>query len=159
MGVSGALAVVPLPTDRLDELLELCREHAAYERAEFREDGQVDRWRAALGADVPALHAWAALDGDRMCGFMTATTDFATWSARRFAYLDCLYLRAEHRGRGFGRMFFDRLVAFAREQGCGWLEWQTPVDNATGIGFYEHLGARSRAKQRFTYEVEGREAR
>lgn len=156
--MSQGVEVVPLALARLDELLQLCREHAAYERAEFREDGQVERWRVALSGPAPSLHAWMALDDGRPCGFMTVTTDFATWSARRFAYMDCLYLREPYRGRGVGRLFFDRLLEFARDERCEWVEWQTPVENELGIGFYEHMGARSKVKARFTYDVTEREA-
>lgn len=156
--MSTTLEVAPVTADRLDQLLDLCREHAAYEKAPFHDDGQVDRWRSALAGPTPALHAWMVLDDGHPCGFMTVTTDFATWSARRFAYLDCLYLRDEYRGRGAGRLLFDRLHEFARAEGCDWVEWQTPVDNELGIGFYEHMGARSKLKARFTYEVPGREA-
>ena len=156
--MSAGVRVAPITADDLDVLVELCREHAVYERAVFVEDGQVERWRDALFGPRPALHAWLATDGDEPAGFMTVTTDFATWSARRFAYMDCLFLREPYRGKGIGRRFFERLEEFARTQGCGWVEWQTPVDNELGIGFYERMGATSKVKARFSYEVEGREA-
>lgn len=57
------IEVRPIEPGDLDALLELCREHAAYEKAEFRENGQVERWRAALFSEPPALHGWMALDG------------------------------------------------------------------------------------------------
>ena len=155
--MSHEIEVAPITADHLDALLALCREHAAYENAEFRDDGQVERWRSAMFGPTPAVHAWLALEDGEPCGFMTVTTDFATWSARRFAYLDCLYLREPARGRGVGRLFFDRLEDFARAQGCEWVEWQTPPDNETGIGFYGHLGARSKLKARFTFEVKAGE--
>ncbi|MCP9986105.1 GNAT family N-acetyltransferase [Streptomyces sudanensis] len=157
MGVKHDIEVRPIEPGDLDALLELCREHAAYEKAEFRENGQVERWRAALFSEPPALHGWMALDGGRPCGFMTVTTDFATWSAERFAYMDCLYLQEPYRGRGIGRMFLDRLREFSVAQGCGWAEWQTPTDNELGIGFYRRMGAGAKTKIRFHYAVGGRD--
>ncbi|MBM7495839.1 MULTISPECIES: GNAT family N-acetyltransferase [Oerskovia] len=138
-------------------LLELCREHAAYENAEFHDDGHVGRWKSALFAEPAALHGWIAIEDGEACGFMTATTDFATWSARRFAHMDCLYIREPFRGRGVGRLFLEQLRAFATAQGCDWAEWQTPPDNELGIGFYERMGAVSKPKRRFTYETRGRD--
>lgn len=148
--------VRPIEPDQLPDLLELCREHAAYERAGFRESGQVERWRAALFGDRPVLHGWVAVDGGgRLCGYMTATIDFATWGAEPFAYLDCLYLREPYRGSGLGRAFFERLRGFAAARGCARVEWQTPPDNELGIGFYRRMGATDRPKARFSYDVDG----
>lgn len=147
------IEVRPIEPGQLDALLELCREHAAYEKADFRENGQVERWRAALFANPPALHGWVATDAGKPCGFMTATTDFATWGAERFAYMDCLYIQEGYRGAGIGRMFLERLREFARARECGWAEWQTPPDNELGIGFYQRMGATAKTKFRFHYDV------
>lgn len=147
------IEVRPIGPGQLDSLLALCREHAAYEKADFHENGQVERWRSALFGPSPVLHGWLATDGGEPCGFMTVTTDFATWSAERFAYMDCLYIRERYRGTGIGRVFLDRLREFSRDRGCGWAEWQTPVDNELGIGFYRHMGAGAKTKIRFHYDI------
>lgn len=140
----------------LDALLALCREHAEYEKADFRENGQVERWRAALFSEPAALHGWIATDDGEPCGYMTVTVDFATWSAAPFAYLDCLYLREPYRGMGLGRTFLDRLREFAVARRCGWAEWQTPPDNELGVGFYRRMGAAAKPKVRFHWDVVGR---
>ncbi|HWO68126.1 MAG TPA: GNAT family N-acetyltransferase [Umezawaea sp.] len=137
----------------LDALLELCREHAAYENADFRENGQVERWRSALFSERGALHGWVALDGGEPCGYMTATVDFATWSAEPFVYMDCLYLRKPYRRLGLGRTFLEVLREFSTARGCGWAEWQTPPDNELGIGFYRRMSATATPKVRFHYDV------
>lgn len=151
--MSHDVTVQPIEPGHLDALLELCREHAAYEKADFRENGQVERWRSALFSEQPVLHGWMATDGGEPCGFMTVTTDFATWSAERFAYMDCLYIRELYRGMGIGRMFLKRLQEFSIAHGCGWAEWQTPPDNELGVGFYQRMGARTKVKLRFHYDV------
>lgn len=140
--------------DDLDDLLDLCREHAAYEGSSFREDGQVERWRRALFDDQPPLlFGWVAVDDSSICGFMSVTVDFATWSARRFAYMDCLYIRDTHRGRGLGAEFLSSLRDFGASQQCEWAEWQTPPLNELGIGFYRHMEATSLPKVRFRYDL------
>lgn len=73
--------VQPIEARHLDALLGLCREHAAYESAEFSEAGQVDSWHAALFATPPAVYCWLAIADGQPCGFMTVTVDFATWTA------------------------------------------------------------------------------
>lgn len=137
----------------LPELVELCRLHAAYEGCPYREDGQAERLAEALFGTPARLHGWVVETPDRanagLDGYMTATIDFATWSARPFLHLDCLYLRDTARRAGNGRALMERLQAFARERGLGEIQWQTPPDNALGIGFYERIGASARPKLRF----------
>jgi ribosomal protein S18 acetylase RimI-like enzyme len=154
--MSSDILVQPIESRHLDALLELCREHAAYEKADFRENGQVERWHSALFSDPATLYGWIATDGGEPCGFMTVTIDYATWSAEPFAYMDCLYLQQPYRGMGLGRIFLDRLREFSVAHRCGWAEWQTPPDNELGIGFYRRMGARAKAKLRFTYDADVR---
>lgn len=155
--MSRGLLVRPIEPGDLGALLALCREHAAYEKAGFTDDGQVERWRTALFADR-VLHGWVAADGGALCGYMTATIDFATWGAEPFAYMDCLYLREEYRGLGLGRAFLERLRGFAVDNRCVRVEWQTPPDNDLGIGFYRRIGAEAKPKARFTYDPVARSA-
>jgi len=153
--MSRDITVQSIEPCHLDALLALCREHAVYEKADFRENGQVERWRSALFSEQAALHGWIATDGAEPCGFMTVTIDYATWSAEQFAYMDCLYLREPYRGIGLGRTFLERLREFSVVNRCGWAEWQTPPDNELGVGFYRRMGATAKSKVRFHYDVVG----
>jgi GNAT superfamily N-acetyltransferase len=158
MGVTPSLRVRPQvrPIERPDlpDLLGLCREHAAYEKADFHDDGQVERWEDALFGPDPVLHCWLARDGRVPCGFMSVTVDYATWDARTFAHMDCLFVREPYRGSGLGRVFLETLERFCVERGHRAAQWQTPPDNELGIGFYRAMGATERPKLRFTYAVE-----
>lgn len=152
--MSGGIQVRPIEADHLEALLELCREHAEYEQADFKDDGQIERWRSALAVERPPFHGWIATADGQPCGFMTVTVDYATWRAEPFVYMDCLYLRELYRGAGLGRTFLDILRRFAIEHRCGWAEWQTPVDNELGIGFYRHMGVTAKPKLRFFFDVD-----
>jgi GNAT superfamily N-acetyltransferase len=154
--MSGDIQVQPIEPRHLDALLALCREHAAYEKADFRENGQVERWRAALFSEPAVLYGWVATDGGDPCGFMTATIDYATWTAEPFAYMDCLYIREPYRGLGVGRTFLARLRDFCVARRCRSAEWQTPVDNDLGVGFYLRMGAKAMPKARFCYDITAR---
>lgn len=141
----------PVTATDLPELVELCRLHAVYEGAEYADTGQADRLCAAFFDMPPALYGWVvdAAGGRGLDGYMTAVVEFATWPARPFVYMDCLYLREAARGRGLGRRFMATLAAFARDSGYGEIQWQTPPNNTLGIGFYRRIGARPRDKVRF----------
>ena len=59
----------------------------------------------------------------------------------RDRYLEDLYIKPEHRGKGYGRKVLQKLAQIAVERGCGRLEWWCLDWNATSITFYKTLGA------------------
>ncbi len=135
--------------DHAARLSPLCAARAAYERCDFVAQGHVERLQAALA--MGRVQAWwleQSGQGDAV-GYASVTLDWATLAAQPFAHLDCLYLSESARGHGAGRLLVDAAIRFAREQGCRTLQWQTPHWNTGAIHFYQRLGARSQAKQRF----------
>jgi ribosomal protein S18 acetylase RimI-like enzyme len=133
----------------IGNLIELCRQHAAYEGSEYVETDQPSRLEHALFDARPSLYGWLVVQKGEACGFMTATIDFATWTARPFVHMDCLYLREHVRRLGAGRALISALRQFAKQNDCDLIQWQTPVDNELGIRFYDRIGAMSKSKLRF----------
>lgn len=84
---------------------------------------------------------------------MTATIDFATWTAEPFVHMDCLYLRPSVRRLGMGRALITTLREFAVHHQCTVIQWQTPPSNQLGIDFYNSIGATNKLKLRFFLEV------
>jgi GNAT superfamily N-acetyltransferase len=135
-------------------LAPLCADHAAYERLPYNAAGHTQRLRAALASRQ--LHAWLLLDGEGgdAVGYASATLDFSTLSGQGFAHMDCLYLAPAARGQGGGLALVLAVQAFARQQGCTTLQWQTPVWNVDAMRFYARLGANASPKQRYTLALD-----
>lgn len=129
----------------------LAAEHADYERSVARPD--VHALAAALDAAPPRLRVWIAEADGYPVGYAAATEDFSTWRAEGFLHLDCLFVRAAHRGHGLGAGLFRRVRSHAHECGIAALEWQTPTWNADAIRFYERMGGAHTLKARFTLNV------
>lgn len=102
-------------------------------------------------ADEATLEEWifdrrraevlfAVLDGEEI-GFALFFHNFSTFLGRAGLYLEDLYIRPEHRGRGYGRAILQKLAAIAVERGCGRMEWWCLDSNTPSIGFYRSLGA------------------
>lgn len=139
----------------LARLVTLCAEHAEYEKLSYSDNGQQQRLQAALFSTPARLFIWVvADDNDDLHGYLSATIDYSTWSAAPFVYMDCLYLSAALRGHGIGKQLMKTLIEFAEQQQCTEIQWQTPPDNQLGIGFYQHIGAASLSKIRFTLRQE-----
>ena len=72
-----------------------------------------------------------ALEDGAEVGFALFFHNFSTFLGRAGLYLEDLYVRPEHRGKGYGKALFRQLAAIAAERGCG----------RPSIGFYKSLGA------------------
>ncbi len=75
-------------------------------------------------------------------GFALFFHTYSTFLGRPGLYLEDLYVRPEHRGRGVGLKLLAHLAGLAEERGCGRLEWSVLNWNESAVGFYDNLGAR-----------------
>jgi GNAT superfamily N-acetyltransferase len=83
----------------------------------------------------------AEWDGEP-AGFALWFYTFSTFKGRHGIYLEDIYVRPAHRGRGIGRALLARLARRCAAEDLGRLEWAVLNWNAPSIAFYERLGAR-----------------
>lgn len=74
-------------------------------------------------------------------GFALFFHNFSTFLGRSGLYLEDLYVKPEHRGKGYGKALFRALARIARDRGCGRMEWWCLDWNRPSIDFYLSLGA------------------
>jgi GNAT superfamily N-acetyltransferase len=132
------------PATRADVPLvrELIEGLAEYERLRHEcraTDELLDE--ALFGARAYAEVVIAESDGVP-AGFALFFHNFSTFLARPGIYLEDLFVRPEHRGRGVGKALLQHLAALAVERRCGRLEWSVLDWNTDAIRFYQRLGAR-----------------
>ena len=63
----------------------------------------------------------ARVGGDTV-GFALFFHNYSTFVGRPGLYLEDLYIRPEHRGRGYGEALLQHLAALAVARGCGRFE-------------------------------------
>lgn len=134
-----------------DQLHELIRQHAEFERDQAR--FSIGELRALFGSNTPPVTILVAASGQELLGYAALTFDFSLWRARRWAHLDCLFVHERHRGRAVGSALLTRARLLAREAGADRLEGQTPQWNERAIGFYEREGATLTHKARFRFDL------
>lgn len=83
------------------------------------------------------------LEDGREVGFALFFHSFSTFLGRAGIYLEDLYVKPEHRGRGYGKGLLKRLARIAIERGCGRMEWCCLDWNTPSLEFYRSLGART----------------
>ena len=122
-------------------ILALILDLADYERmADQVSAAEADIERALFG-EHPCAEAVVARVADEAVGFALFFHTFSTFVGRRGLYLEDLYVRPEHRGRGIGRRLLVHLAEIAIERGCGRFEWSVLDWNAPAIAAYRRAGA------------------
>ena len=126
----------------LDLVIALILELADYEQS--RDKVRIDR--DGFARQVFDEHAAAALlafddaTGEAV-GLALYFFNFSTWTGGRGLYLEDLFVRPAHRGRGYGRAFFRELARIALAHDCGRIEWAVLDWNEPAMAFYRKLGA------------------
>lgn len=125
--------------DDVAEIAALIRELAAYERMSDEATlDEADLARHLFGPDPAASVLIAEDDTGAVAGFALYFRTFSTFLAKPGIWLEDLFVRPEHRGKGYGLA----LLRCLRELTDGRIEWAVLDWNTPSIEFYEELGAR-----------------
>ena len=74
-------------------------------------------------------------------GFALFFHNFSTFVGRAGLYLEDIFVKMEHRGKGYGKALLKELARIAVERGCGRMEWVCLDWNQPSIDFYRSLRA------------------
>lgn len=80
--------------------------------------------------------------GKELIGYAFYFFTYSTFLAKKTLYLEDIYISNSHRGKGIGKIFYNRLLQEAKKNKCGRMEWHVLDWNKNAIGFYEKLGAK-----------------
>lgn len=133
----------------LDELIVLCKQHAEYENSDYEVTGKKESLSKNLFSEAPSLYCLVVELDAHIIGYATFMKQFSTWDSDYYLYMDCLFLNELSRGAGLGEQLMNRIKGEAITLGCDLIQWQTPDFNEGAIRFYNRVGAKSKAKQRF----------
>ncbi|MEO1053411.1 MAG: GNAT family N-acetyltransferase [Bacteroidota bacterium] len=139
-----------IPAD-LDEIMRLCAAHAAYEGAEFNPKDSFKDDLHALLFTQSKVFCLVVETAKGLIGYATCMEQLATWTARPYLYMDCLFVKEEARGQGIGQALMTRVAEVMKERQLTEIQWQTPSTNHLAISFYVRLGAKELPKSRFIW--------
>lgn len=123
-------------------ILQFIRDLAEYERLAHAVVATEETIRQTLFGDRPFAEVIIGEEDGIPAGFALFFHNYSTFLAAPGIYLEDLYVKPEHRGKGYGRALLARLAALAVQRGCGRVEWAVLNWNEPAIGFYKSLGAR-----------------
>lgn len=89
----------------------------------------------------PSCEAIIGEAGGEVVTFALFFHNFSTFLTKKGLYLEDLYVRQAHRGKGYGSHMLKHLARLAVERGCGRFEWSVLDWNTPAIEFYKAMGA------------------
>jgi GNAT superfamily N-acetyltransferase len=142
----------PLRPQDLPILVELCIDHAAYERSAYDPAGKVDALAKLLFTPDARLECLVVEEQGVLVGYASFSVECSTWDAEHYMHMDCLFLRPEARNKGIGRRLMAAIAQRALRAGITRMQWQTPSFNVDAIRFYDRLGPAKKEKFRYFME-------
>src|SRR5690349_6832518 len=93
----------------LPRVLELIKELAAYERAPHEVTNTVEMLEQDGFGPRPVYGFFVAEESDQVLGLSLYYWRYSTWKGKRL-YLEDIIVTERERGRGLGKMLFDRTM-------------------------------------------------
>jgi GNAT superfamily N-acetyltransferase len=136
-----SLAIRRARPDEAGLVLSLVRELAEYEKLLHELEATEGMIGAALFDSHPRLFCEIAEWNGEPVGFAVWFINFSTFSGRSGIYLEDLFVRPAHRGKGIGKALLVHLAKQCIENGWSRLQWSVLDWNTPSIEFYKSLGA------------------
>lgn len=121
-------------------LLELVKELAVYEKAPDEVTVSLAHFEESGFGNNPVWWAFVVETEDGIQGFALYYIRYSTWKGQAM-YLEDIIVTEAARGKGIGKILFDRLIVEAKEKGFNRIIWQVLEWNEPAINFYKKYNA------------------
>jgi GNAT superfamily N-acetyltransferase len=126
-------------------LLELIDELAVYEKAPQEVTVTLEHFIESGFGPNPVWWGFVAVDQinqneEPLVAFALYYIRYSTWKGQRM-FLEDILVTEKYRGKGIGKMLFDRLILEAKEKKLHGITWQVLQWNEPAINFYKKYNA------------------
>lgn len=122
-------------------LLNLIQELAEYEREPDAVTVTLDHFIDSGFGNSPVWFGFVAEENNTIIGFVLYYVRYSTWKGQRM-YLEDFLVTEKARGKGVGKLLFDRLIKEAKDKKFNGIVWQVLKWNEPAIQFYKKYNAR-----------------
>ena len=122
-----------------ERLMELIHELAIFEKAPEEMTVTLDHFVESGFGKKPVWWAFVAEVNEVVEGFALYYIRYSTWKGQRM-YLEDILVSEEFRGKGIGKLLFDKLIEEAKEKKLNGIVWQVLDWNEPAINFYKKSG-------------------
>ncbi len=119
-----------------ERLMELIHQLAVYEKAPEEMTVTQEHFEESGFGPNPVWWAFVAEVNGIVEGFALYYIRYSTWKGQRL-YLEDFLVNEEMRGKGIGKLLFDRLIIEIKEKNFNGMVWQVLDWNEPAINFYK----------------------
>jgi GNAT superfamily N-acetyltransferase len=124
-------------------ILQLIHELAAYEKLSAEVVATQEGLEKSLFGPTSYAEVLLAEEEGAIAGFCLFFHNYSTFLGKPGLYIEDVFVRPSHRGKGIGKRFFAEIARIARERVCGRIEWWVLDWNKPALDFYASMGARA----------------
>lgn len=140
------IKILPATLSDLPDIMQFIKELAAYEKMLGEVSTTPQLLEKYLFSEQKCAEAIFLYEDELKVAFAIFFPNFSTFLARPGIYLEDLYVKPEHRKKGYGKKLLSYLAHLAVERNCGRLEWSVLNWNKPAIDFYESLGSKAQTE-------------
>ena len=123
-----------------ERIMELVHELAVYEKAPDEVTVTLEHFEESGFGANPIWWGFVAEEDDIILGFTLYYVRYSTWKGQRM-YLEDFLVTEQARGKGIGKLLFDKLIEEAKEKKFTAIVWQVLKWNEPAINFYKKYNA------------------
>ena len=125
----------------LSHVLELIKELALFERAPHEVTNTLEMLEEDGFGPRPVYGFFVAETSEKIIGLSLYYWRYSTWKGKRL-YLEDIIVTESERGKGAGKLLFDRTMQKCLEENCTGMMWQVLEWNEPAINFYKKYGSK-----------------
>jgi len=123
-----------------ERIMELVHELAVYEKAPDEVTVTLEHFEESGFGTNPVWWGFVAEEDNIILGFTLYYVRYSTWKGQRM-YLEDFLVTEQARGKGIGKLLFDKLIEEAKEKKFTAIVWQVLKWNEPAINFYKKYNA------------------
>jgi GNAT superfamily N-acetyltransferase len=125
----------------LPRVLELVKELALFEKAPHEVTNTIELMEHDGFGPDPVYGFFVAENNEGIVGLSLYYWRYSTWKGRRL-YLEDIIVTESQRGKGVGKLLFDRTMQHSLDENCTGMMWQVLDWNEPAINFYKKYNAK-----------------
>jgi GNAT superfamily N-acetyltransferase len=139
--LTTTIKIRPGKKQDLPRVFELVKELALFEKAPHEVTNTVERMEEdGFGAN-PIFGFFVAENENEIVGLSLFYWRYSTWKGKRL-YLEDIIVTESERGKGIGKLLFDRTMQHTLDEKCSGMMWQVLDWNEPAFNFYKKYGSK-----------------